>query len=291
MLTFSRYAAKLNHLKTFYKGSKSVENKEIRDNRLYFDISKQERDSAIRYLLSSIIKSRKDTNFPSNSITFDEDVNVYLAHLLFAVSLPEYHEMAEPYLSLETSDILKWVKNTEDRTIRYFIFKVNADHIMIHTAIFDDLLQRHKHHFFKRSAKHYKELAQLYYDQAAIYHNRIYRKKTGVGEVLEKLSNYYDSYQGLLKHVRREYFNFVNGFRDQAFNQFMDQVRGYEHESKSKSKMDQFLDLYGRWLQTKDPSLEPHIYMLSRDLHALDPEFHFDYDREIGGRHNERKCA
>ncbi len=268
------------------------ERQEAKENRLYFDISTQERDSAIRYLLGSIIKCRKDSDFPSNNFVYDEDVNVYLAHLLFAVSLPEYHEMAEPYLSTDTSDIVRWVKGTEDRTIRYFIFKVNADHILIHSAIFEDL-GGNKGKFFKKSGKHFKELAQLYYDQAAIYHNRIYRKKTGVGEVLEKLSRYYDSYQGLLRTVRREYFNFVTNFKDQAFSHFMKDLQSYENEDRKKSRMDQFLDVFARWKQTRDKDLLGQLRILAADLKGLDPNFEFDLgkEEEEGGWDDERKCA
>jgi len=272
--------------------SNSKEN--LNENCLYFDITKQERDSAIRYLLGAIIKCRRDSNFPSNYYTFDEDVNVYLAHLLFAVSLPEYHEMAEPYLSLETSDILKCVRATEDRTIRYFIFKVNADNILIHTGVFDDLAQKPHQPFFKRSARHFRELAQLYYDQAALYHSRIYRKKTGVGDVLEKLSRYFEAYQELLRTVRREYFNFVTSFRDQVFHHFMGEVRRYEVEHQKKSKMDQFLDLYAQWLDTKNPVLEKKIAMLVQELKSLDPDFGFDPGREFQRwrfGNDERKCA
>ena len=263
----------------------------MKDNCLYFDMSKQERDSAIRYLLGAIIKCRRDGDFPSNIYTFDEDVNIYLAHLLFAFSLPEYHEMAEPYLSLDTSDILKWVRSTEDRTVRYFIFKVNADHLLIHTAIFDDLPKRSRNKFFKRSVAHYLELAKLYYDQAAGYHKRIYRKKTGVGEVLEKLANYFESYQEMLKAVRREYFSFVNGFRDQAFHHFMKELNSYEAAFKKKNRMDQFLDLYGEWLETKNPELQAKIAGLVSELKILDPGFHFDLRRDLGRGWDERKCA
>lgn len=271
-----------------------MNNKEnLRENCLYFDISKQERDSAIRYLLGAIIKCRRESNFPSNYYTFDEDVNVYLAHLLFAVSIPEYHEMAEPYLSLETSDILNWVRTTEDRTIRYFIFKVNADHILLHTAIFDDLAQKPKQNLFKRSGKHYRELAQLYYEQAAVYHNRIYRKKTGVGEVLEKIGKYFDAYQALLKMVRREYFTFVTNFRDSAFQHFMSQVDSYEGEFQKKIKMDRFLELYAQWLESKNPSLEKPLSELVAEIKKLDSEFNFDVERLFhnGGWDHDRKCA
>ena len=260
---------------------------------LYFDVTTQERDSAIRYILGSIINARNQANFPSNYYLFDEDVNIYLAHLLFAMSLPEYHEMAEPYLSIETSDVLQMVRQTEDRTIRYFIFKVNADHMMIHTAIFDDLGKKNQYRFFNRPAQHYQGLAKLYYDQAAAYHKRIYRKQTGIGEVLEKISRYFDQYQSVLKIAKRDYFNFINHFRDQAFSQFMTEVKDYEKEALSKLKMDTFLDVYGRWLDTKDPALEPQILRASEELKYLDPQFQFDphqFHKERGYE-DERKCA
>ncbi len=264
-----------------------------KDSCLYFDISKHERDSAIRYLLGAIIKCRSQEGLPSNMYTFDEDVNVYLAHLLFAVSLPEYHEMASPYLSRESSDILKWVNGTEDHTIRYFIFKVNADHLLIHSAIFDDLVSRSRQKFFKVSRNHYRELAKLYYDQAAAYHKRIYRKKTGVGDVLEKLSHYYEVYQDLLKHVRREYFSFVNGFKDQVFHYFTGEVKEYERTLLRKNIMDEFLDLYSSWLETKSPELEGKIINLANQLEKLDPDFHFDFAKHLyyRGGWDERKCA
>jgi hypothetical protein len=270
------------------------DNEKSKDSCLYFDISKQERDSAIRYLLGIIIKCRTESNFPSNYYTFDEDVNVYLAHLLFAVSLPEYHDMAEPYLSLDSSDILKWVRSTEDRILRYFIFKVNADHIMIHTAVFNDLVESKQNKLLKKSPKHFRELAKLYYDQAAAYHKRIYRNKTGVVEVLQKLSNYFEPYQNLLKLVRREYFDFVNGFRDQAFKHFMTEVRDYESRMGHSSKMDIFLDLYAEWLESRDPALRDRIARLATEIKQLDPGFQFDPGRQLYGEegwNNDRKCA
>ncbi len=264
---------------------------EPNESKLYFDISAKERDSAIRYLLGAIINSRKTVKFPSNSQGFDEDVNVYLAHLLFAVSLPEYHDMADPYLSMDTSDVINWVKSTEDRTIRYFIFKVNADHIMVHTAIFEDL-ENQKQKFFRKSHKHYRELAQLYYDQAALYHSRIYRKKTGVGEVLEKLSRNFESYQNLLKTVRRDYFSFVTGFRDQAFSHFMTDLTRYQSEVDRQEKMDQLLDLYLEWLKTKNLETKNRIQNLVERIRLMDRDFQFDVDRERGGGYcDERECA
>ncbi len=246
------------------------------DNCLYFDISSQERDAALNFLLSVLLRVRKEEGFPSNHFVFDEDVNVYLAHLLFAISLPEYHDMAAPYISNESSEILDWVRATDDKTIRYFIFKVNADRLLIHTAIFDDIHARGKGRFFQRSPRYYQELARLYYDQAAAYHKRIYRKTTGVGEVLEKISKYYPFYQAMLKRVRRDYFSFVGSFRDQGFQHFLNEMRDYERKAKAQSQTDYFLDLYGAWMRSPTGRLREALIKAARELEQIDPEFHFE---------------
>lgn len=272
----------------------STEPGEVKDHYLYFDISKHERDSAIRYLLGIIVNTRQESNFPSNYYVYDEDVNVYLAHLLFAVSLPQYHEMARPYLSLDSSEILRWIRATDDRTIRYFIFKVNADHILVHTAVFEDLeKQNNIHKILQRTPKHYQELAKLYYEQATAYHRRMYRRQTGVGEVLKKVSDYFECYQTLLKRVRKEYFNFLNSFRDQAFRHFVINLKHYEVEIRCRQLMDQFLDVYGKWLSTKDPKLVGPVMEISEELKRLDPAFQFDPDRQLFGKGeaDERLCA
>ncbi|MCB9799546.1 MAG: hypothetical protein H6757_02165 [Candidatus Omnitrophica bacterium] len=257
-------------------GSKNPTHKAQNDSRLYFDMTTQERDTTLRYLLESIIKSRKSEGFPSNQMVVDEDVNIYLAHLLFAVSLPEYHEMANPYLSAESSDVLDWVRSTEDRTIRYFIFKVNADHLLIHSTIFNDIEYKGKNRFYQRSQNYYRELAKLYYEQAAAYHKRIYRKSTGIGQVLDKIARFYEPYQTVLKHVRRDYFHFVNSFRDQSFRMFLDQVKNYERSLQADKMMDHFLEIYWKWMNTPNQSLKQDLILMAQQLKALIPGFRFE---------------
>jgi len=240
---------------------------------LYFDIDRQERDSAVRYLLGVILRSRIDLGMDPQAEEFDEDVNIYLAHLLFAIALPEYHELAEPYLSSESSDVLRWVNATEDRTIRYFIFKVNADHLLVHLTLFDDLGARPWRGIFRRSRRHFQEMGRLYYEQASSYHTRIYRKKTGVGEVLQKLARSFDVYSEVLRSVRRDYLHFVTRFRDQAFDRFLQELTHYEQESGKKQKVDFFLDLYSEWLRTKDSKLQSEVQRVLREIRKFDPEF------------------
>ena len=116
-----------------------------------------------------------------------------------------------------------------------------------------------------------------------------------MGDVLEKLGHYYELYQTLLKHVRRDYFDFVTGFKDQAFRYFIRDVKGYENQIKKKMKMDEFLDLYAQWAKTKNPDLEKEIGRIISELKVLDPALDFGLIQQKmkgkGEMNNERKCA
>src|SRR3989338_6350857 len=139
----------------------------------YFDIPKQERDSAISYLLHALLKSRSACQLPSNRDQFDEDVNIYLAHLLFACSLPDYLGAVKRYLNTSVSEMTNLIEQNDDRILRYFIYKVNADHLMVHLGIFQDLERERS--LFGKSELQFSSMAQNYYRQAASYNRRIYR--------------------------------------------------------------------------------------------------------------------
>jgi hypothetical protein len=254
--------------------------RESKAPQLYFSLSSEDRESAIFFLLESILKAKDGAQGLTRTLSFDEDVNIYLAHLLFAVSLPEYHDMADPFLSSNSQEIFEWVKETEDPMLRYFIFKVNADHLLVQSTIFnpDPLLA--KRFSLKKEAKEAKTeerlAAILYYNQASRCHAGVYDKKTGVGEVLGKIASQFDVYRHVLAGVKEDYFKFIECFREQAFQHFLVKLSGYEKEHLKEMKMEKFLDVYQRWLATKSPELKQQILQLTRELRELDPQFHFD---------------
>lgn len=258
-----------------------MKEKHTEKNYLYFDMTTNERDSALRYLLTSILKTRKKHPFLNRKEASDEDVNVYLAHLLFAIALPEYHEMANPYLSKHSSDIMTWVNGTEDKTVRYFIYKVNADHLLVHTTLFHDLktAERKTKSFFRSSEEHYRELAMLYYSEAAKYHQQMNRKKTGIGRVLEKVAADFGYYQRILEIVREDYFLFMSSFREKHFNEFLSEVSLYEKENFYDHKMDEFLTAFHEWNQTQNEAMHAKVVRLAADLKSMNPEFRFDLSR------------
>lgn len=247
---------------------------------LYFSLSSEERESAIYFLLESILKARDQTHDLTRTLSFDEDVNIYLAHLLFAISLPEYHDMADPFLSPNTSEVFEWVRETEDPMLRYFIFKVNADQLLVQSTIFNPDPKMAKRFSLKKDGgdeKNEERLsAILYYKQASRCHAGVYDKKTGVGEVLGKIAGQFDVYKHILASVKEDYFKFIECFREQAFQHFLLKLSGYEKDHLRDMKMEQFLEAYQRWLSVKAPEQKNKVLHLAHELGQLDPQFHFD---------------
>ncbi|OGW81111.1 MAG: hypothetical protein A3G33_10240 [Omnitrophica bacterium RIFCSPLOWO2_12_FULL_44_17] len=247
---------------------------------LYFDIPKKERESAISYLLTSILKSRELVGMPSNQVEFDEDVNIYLAHLLFAASLPDYQEAVKRYVSLNISDVTDLVDRSDDRVIRYFIYKVNADHLLVHLGIFNDL-EASANHFYCKSEHQYASMAQAYYEQAAQYHRRIYRRQTAIGSVLGKLAKSFGCYKEILHNIRKDFFHFSNEFQDMAFTKFCDDLKRFENENQYMDMMDLFLDSYATWKKTKDPSEFVRLHKVVKCLKEINPQFTFKFEDDI----------
>lgn len=248
-----------------------------RRDSFYFDIPKQERESSISYLLNVLLKSRAACKLASNEEgRFDEDVNIYLAHLLFAASLPDYQNAIRRYLSKSISELTDLVERNEDRIVRYFIYKVNADHLMVHLGIFQNL--ENPHPLFGKTDQQFCSMAQNYYKQAAIYNHKIYRRETAVGSVLEKLADGFDKYQTILRCARREFFHFSNHFHDESFQKFCTDVSRYEREVQLNDAIDQFLDSYAEWVKNGGAKAKVTLMNNAERLQNIDPNFVFHFN-------------
>ena len=251
----------------------------------YFDMPKQERDSAIGFLLDALLKSRTACRLPSNQNGFDEDVNIYLAHLLFAASLSDYQETVGRYLTTNVSEMAKLMEKNDDRIVRYFIYKVNADHLMVHLGIFQDLDRTRN--VFSKSERQLFSMAQNYYHQAASYNRKIYRRQTAIGSVLEKLGNGFGHYQKVLQFARKEFFHFASRFQDEQFGKFCEDLNQYEREEKINDAIDRFLDTYAEWVRTKDWAVRRKLMECARELQFIDPHFVFHQNPEKEGDHED----
>src|SRR4030067_3529477 len=77
--------------------------------RHYVDLKETSRDLQPTYyfMINCLLYSRMETGLVSNQDYYDEDVNVYLAHLLHSFLHPEDVEQAKKYLSKYDADVFR----------------------------------------------------------------------------------------------------------------------------------------------------------------------------------------
>lgn len=249
------------------------------DKEEYF--SAVEKDSAINNLLDAFVKARELVGFPTNKKGFDEDVNIYIAHLLFAIAMPNYNYITEQYISMEEKDVRMLIDLAEDNYLRYFIYKVNGDNLLLHLGLFGNLkplLSAQKDSFGRCTEEDYLKLAQQYYQEAANCNRKIHRKKTALSEVLTKMVKNFKYYAKALTAMKQEYYFFYDFYEDEEFCKFSQKMDEYERKLSFKEKQDKFLDLYARWLRHKSQKLKKQINDVCKELHTLEPSFSFRLD-------------
>jgi hypothetical protein len=180
--------------------------------------------STLLFMMTSVLKSRTETGFESNSAGYDEDVNVYLAGLLAAYLDPAYTQWSSPLISPFDMDVATMVRSADERR-RYWIYKANADHLMLMLGIFEPEPPAAPPAppslpsptappipapppaiavpgLSPGRTRMYVGRGETYYELAASYGRGLARRPTAAIEVLEKLAGGFEGYVTILNHLR-----------------------------------------------------------------------------------------
>ena len=90
------------------------------------------------FMMRCLLYSRLETGNETGTDVPDEDVNVYLAHLLQSFSDPAYVESARPYLHRYDHEVFKRLERSTDARLKYVIYKTNADFLLVSIGVFDN---------------------------------------------------------------------------------------------------------------------------------------------------------
>lgn len=178
----------------------------------------------IRLLIRSQVELRKDQ---------DEEVNVYLAHLLLFLADPAYQQWVRGYVKEYDSSVYDKAigqVQPEDLARKYFTYKVNADYLLTSLGIFQNLgkIRGGARRFYEQEPGIYIGRGKAYYDFAAEYNHQIYRRKTTLEEVLHKLSFSFEEYLKILTYMRSSYFDFVKRIPEGEFTKWFRQLENGE---------------------------------------------------------------
>ena len=187
-----------------------------------------------RWVIHSLIRSQIELKREQ-----DEEVNVYLAHLLLFLADPSYQQWAWGYVREYDSSVYDTAVGHvqhEDLVRKYFTYKVNADHLLISLGIFQNLgkIRGGVRRFYEQQPEIYIGRGKAYYDFAAEFNHQIYRRRTAVEEVLHKLSFSFQEYLKVLAHMRSSYFDFVERIPGEDFARWLKQLNDLEEKQGEK---------------------------------------------------------
>lgn len=255
----------------------------------YLELPQNDRDLRPSYLfmMKCLLYSRMETGLVSNKDVYDEDVNVYIAHLLNSFIQPEFMERARPYLSKYDTEVFHRLAESRDARLKYMLYKTNADFMLVSLGIFDNpelrladrlpspsaapdrsLLRPHEEAYVGRG--------RTYYRFAYSYSQQLHGRHQAITEVLEKLSLGFDKYLKILAHMRGEYLDLLKRLSRGEIYHLERVVNESQRQELIRQKQDTLLDLYLQWKNTQEEGLREQMRDALSGIQAMDPEFRFE---------------
>ena len=250
--------------------------------RHYVDLKDSSRDLQPTYyfMINCLLYSRMETGLVSNQDCYDEDVNVYLAHLLHSFINPEYVEQSRKFLSKYDTDVFRRLASTTDARLKYQIYKTNADFLLVSIGIFDNpAAASAMRPRTQPSEEAYIGRGKTYYHFAYTYAQQVHRKNAGVAEVLEKLSTGFEKYLRILSHMRGEYLDLMKHFSQGEVYHLERTIDQHSQQEMLRVKQDELLELYTAWRSAPGPEVEENLERVVGEIRQLNPSFKFELPR------------
>jgi hypothetical protein len=246
--------------------------------RHYVDLKENTRDLQPTYyfMINCLLYSRMETGLVSNQDFYDEDVNVYLAHLLHSFVNPEYVEQSRKFLSKYDTDVFRRLSNSTDARLKYLIYKTNADFLLVSIGIFDNPGAAVTPRRLQPAEEAYIGRGKTYYHFAYSYSQQMHRKNQGVSEVLEKLSVGFEKYIRILSHMRGEYLDLVQRLSGGEVYHLERSVNEHQQQELLRVKQDELLESYSAWKTDPCTARVEDLERIVGEIRQINPAFRFE---------------
>jgi hypothetical protein len=255
---------------------------------LFTDLTDEARSIKPSYyfMMRSLLHSRVDTGLTSGAEGEEEDVNVYLAHLLQSFGDPAYLEEAKPFLHRYDHEVFGRLARSSDARLKYKIYKTNADFLLISIGIFDNPSQTLLNRIhgatggkpFEPTEEATMGRGRTYYQFAYEYSQLLSHRHPAITGVLEKLARGFDRYTHILAHLRGEYLDLVHQLSEGEVYHLERSVNRPGPGEDLRERQDTFLDAYAEWRRTRGEAERKRMDAAAEALRELDPDFSFDPD-------------
>lgn len=151
----------------------------------------------------------------ANDLKYDEDVNQYISLTLAELANPQVLPLLNKYLVSLESDIGQEAVEYEDRARKYLAYKINADFLLLNLGLF--------HNDSNLLGDAYFDKGETYYYSAATSLKAIKGGRSGLSDVMEKLSERFGKYVEILRAMKNRddnYFSFHVRIPDDELKRF-----------------------------------------------------------------------
>ncbi|MCK4412329.1 MAG: hypothetical protein KAY32_02170 [Candidatus Eisenbacteria sp.] len=256
------------------------------ENYIELQGSNRERRPTYHFMMKCLLYSRMETGLVSNKDYYDEDVNVYIAHLLNSFIDPSYIQRAGRYLSKYDTEVFERLGESQDARLKYTLYKTNADFLLVSLGIFDNPAvvdpantgggTHPERRFWQPSEEAYVGRGKTYYRFAYTYSQQIHNPHAAITEVLEKLSTGFEKYLRILAHMRGEYLNLMDRLSRGEIYHLERRVDEAQKAGDVRTLQDEFLDLFLEWKKTGDERTKTRLEKVVRRIKKLDTDFAFE---------------
>jgi len=137
-----------------------------------------------------------------NDLKYDEDVNQYITLTLADLANPKTLPLINKYLVSLESDIGQEAVSFEDRAKTYMAYKINADFLLLNLGLF--------HSDSNVLGNAYFDKGETYYYSAATSLKAIKGGRSGLSDVMEKLSERFGKYVEILRAMKNQHENYYS---------------------------------------------------------------------------------
>ncbi len=229
------------------------------------------------YMMNNFLYSRIDSNFPTNELFYDEDVNIYIANLLTSISDSQHHQRIKKYVTPYDQTLNELLKTISDPREKYLAYKSNADFLLISLGIFNNpkrMKPGSKTHM-NLPSKTYIGRGEIYYSLAQSYLYKTSNRKSAIGDILGKLARGFENYVRTLSVLKGEYFNFHKKISTGEMYHFERSILKFSKNNKLGKLHDKFLDIYSEYQKKESIPLKKALKQVTDEIVEIDPSFSF----------------
>lgn len=138
----------------------------------------------------------------ANELKYDEDVNQYIILTLACLTDPRFLKTVNPLLVGIDSDAGRMAANLEEKGRKYFIYRANADFLLLNLGLFRPDTNILGDAYFDKGGTYYRSAAHTL--------KSFHGGADGLSDVLEKLAIGFGKYVTLLRTMKNSADNFLS---------------------------------------------------------------------------------